>query len=42
MNKLTAIKILRLVYLGIFLVGFGMIVLLHAVPKPFLDISREI
>lgn len=40
MDKLLAIKILRLVYFGIFLVGFGMIVLLHAVPKPFLDIIR--
>lgn len=40
MNKLLAVKILRLVYLGIFLVGFSMIVLLHVVPKPFLDIIR--
>jgi len=39
-DKLLAIKILRWVYLGIFLVGFFTVVLLHAVPKPFLDIVR--
>ena len=40
MNTLLAVKILRWVYLGIFLIGFFTIVLLHAVPKPFLDIIR--
>ncbi len=40
MDKLLAIKILRWVYLGVFLVGFFAIVLMHSVPKPFLDIIR--
>lgn len=40
MDKLLAIKILRWVYLGIFMIGFSMIVVLHVVPKPFLDIIR--
>ena len=39
-DKLLAIKILRWAYLGIFLIGFFTTVLLHAVPKPFLDIIR--
>ena len=40
MDKFLAVKILRWIYLGIFLVGFFTIVLLHVVPKPFLDIIR--
>ena len=40
MDKLLVVKILRWIYLGIFLIGFFAIVLLHAVPKPFLDIIR--
>ena len=40
MEKTTSIKTLRWVYLIIFLVLVGMIILLHAIPKPFLDIIR--
>ena len=40
MEKPQEVKILQWVYLLIFLVDFGMIVLLHAFPKPFLDIIR--
>ena len=40
MDTLLAVKILRWVYLGIFLIGLFTVVLLHTVPKPFLDIAR--
>ena len=40
MRGLSLVKILRWVYLGIFLIGFSLIVLLHIFPKPFLDIIR--
>jgi hypothetical protein len=40
MKKPKEVKILQWVYLLIFLISFGMIVLMHAIPKPFLDIIR--
>ncbi|HEX7456658.1 MAG TPA: hypothetical protein VF303_04310 [Candidatus Nanoarchaeia archaeon] len=40
MSSLHTVKILRWVYLGIFLISFGSIILLHIVPKPFLDVIR--
>jgi len=40
MGKLLSVKILRWVYLGIFLLGLFTTVLLHVFPKPFLDIIR--
>jgi len=40
MEKTAAIKTMRWVYLALFFALLGAVVLLHAIPKPFLDVIR--